>query len=184
MVTQSFIRVTTSAAEAWAATESWSWSSAEAESIINNSLTEQILDAELQTKLYSHSMPKHGGLVQLCQIRGCTNVEHFELRGGLCCIHHTGEQKIDSAAPDMSEAEEHIQQSSLEVCIDSTTTNKEDKECCNKHSVHGRNDESLGEKKRALPAGDPTSGDKKTKKCKKVDAFVLDLSDVPPQMPI
>ncbi len=56
MVTQSFVRVTTSAAEAWAAKESWSWSLAEAESIINNSLTEQIiLDAELQTKLVIQS---------------------------------------------------------------------------------------------------------------------------------
>eukprot|EP00985_Skeletonema_marinoi_P017052 scaffold9269_cov149-Skeletonema_marinoi.AAC.2 len=56
---------------------------------------------------------------------------------------------------------------------------------CDRHSTHGNKyglDNEVG-KKRALTSGGSIGGNK-TKKCKKVDAFVLDLTGVPPQSPI
>ena len=51
------------------------------------------------------------------------------------------------------------------------------------HSAHGNKTADRGEKKRAFPSGD-SIGDKDVKKLQKKNAFVFDLSDVPPQQPI
>ena len=54
------------------------------------------------------------------------------------------------------------------------------------HATKNGNDinENCGEKKRALPSGDPIISGREMKKCKRADGFVIDLSDVPPQLPI
>lgn len=184
--TKTVIRDTPSEAEASAATESRSSAKAESNNNSSASTEQEILNTEWQNKLYSYCMCKHGGLVKLCRIRGCTNVEHFELRGGLCSIHQnqTGERKFDSSDDYYGEKG---------GCIDNTTTNE--KGLCNSESNrystknNGSHNKEKGvekreEKKRVLLWDSIDS--KKMEKRQRVhaDTSVLDLSNVPPQLPI
>eukprot|EP00984_Skeletonema_dohrnii_P005419 scaffold1907_cov73-Skeletonema_dohrnii-CCMP3373.AAC.10 len=69
--------------------------------------------------------------------------------------------------------------SSFRGCVSEAST---DEGLCDRHSTHG-NKTDRGAKKRAFPSGDSID-DKEIKKRQKMNAFVIDLSDVPPQQPI
>eukprot|EP00985_Skeletonema_marinoi_P016760 scaffold9054_cov137-Skeletonema_marinoi.AAC.3 len=119
----------------------------------------------------------HGGLVQLCRHKGCITEVDFERRGGLCYIHHTGDQS-DS---DDSEDDGEIHLCSFRGCISNATT---DEGFCDGHAAHV-DEYCLDEvgKKRGHPSMDSINN-KDNMKRQKVDAFVIDLTDVPPQSPI
>ncbi|KAK1739935.1 putative AP2/ERF family transcription factor family protein [Skeletonema marinoi] len=176
MVTRSVILVTASEAAAFAATSTLSSSSsspvaaAAADSIISNAPFEQInLDEELQTNSFNYPSyskraqhPSPGGLVQLCRHKGCFHAVDFERRnGGLCCIHQKG--PMDGEQSDS----EDFSKDDAKICGGAA-----DKNC-------------LGEvgKKRAHLSEDSISGKNDIKR-QRVDAFVLDLTGVPPQPPI
>ncbi|KAK1742625.1 hypothetical protein QTG54_006222 [Skeletonema marinoi] len=72
--------------------------------------------------------------------------------------------------------------SSFRGCVSEATTTT-DEGLCDMHSAHDNKTADRGEKKRAFPSGD-SIGDKDVKKLQKKNAFVFDLSDVPPQQPI
>ncbi|KAK1739921.1 AP2/ERF family transcription factor [Skeletonema marinoi] len=181
MVTRSVILVTPSEAAAFAATSTLSSSSSAADSIINNAPAEQN-STELQTNLFNypscskraqHTSP--GGLVQLCRHKGCFHAVDFEKRGGgLCCVHQKG--PTDGEQSDSKDSEDDGKIRGV----------ASDEGLCDRHSTHHGNNYGLGDevgKKRALTSGDSIGGNT-TKKCKKVDAFIIDLTDVPPQPPI
>eukprot|EP00984_Skeletonema_dohrnii_P013705 scaffold5698_cov72-Skeletonema_dohrnii-CCMP3373.AAC.1 len=199
MVTRSVILVTPSEAAAFAATSTLSSSSsaaaaaAESDIRMNSSLStptaadsvisaplEQNSSEELQTNLFNYSSytkpaqhPSRGGLDQLCRHKGCFHAVDFERRGGgLCYIHQNGpmhREQFDSSEDDAK--------------IRGVTS---DEGLCDTHAsaTHGTNYglDEVG-KKRDCPSGDSISNDK-TKKFKKVDAFVIDLTGVPTQYPI
>jgi len=183
MVTRTVILVTASEAAAFAATSTLSSSTA-ADSVIGNAPAEQInLDEELQTNSFHYTNytkrsqdPSPGGLVQLCRHKGCFHAVDFERRGGLCCIHQKGPMYGEQS--DSDDASENDRK------IHGVTS---DEGLCDTHAsaTHGTNyglDDEVG-KKRDRPMGDSISNNK-TKKFKKVDAFVIDLTGVPTQSPI
>jgi len=166
MVTRTVILVTPSEAAAFAATSS---SSAAADSIISNAPFEQnSTEEELQTnhlfhypsytKPAQHTSP--GGLVQLCRHKGCLNAVDFEKRGGLCCIHQNQKGPTDG---EQSDSEDDGKNRGVTA------------------DEYFHYDE-VG-KKRDCPLEDSISNNK-TKKRQRVDAFVIDLTGVPPQSPI
>ncbi|KAK1739912.1 hypothetical protein QTG54_009671 [Skeletonema marinoi] len=190
MVTRTVILVTPSEAAAFAATTnssaaaavaatSLSTPAAAAESVINNAPAEQN-STELQTKLFNstscskpaqHTSP--GGLVQLCRLKGCFNALDFERGGGLCCIHQKG--PMDGEQNDSEDSADDGK-------IRGVTS---DEGRCDTYSTHDNNhglDNEVG-KKRALTSGDSISGKDDIKR-QRVDAFVFDLTGVPPQSPI
>jgi hypothetical protein len=63
---------------------------------------------------------------------------------------------------------------------DSATVNKQPPT----HLTNGSVNKNGGGKKRAVSSGDLVSGKEKTSKRQRVERFVIDLSDVPPQLPI
>ncbi|KAK1739909.1 putative AP2/ERF family transcription factor family protein [Skeletonema marinoi] len=188
MVTRTVILVTASEAAAFAATSLSTPAAASADSI-NNAPAEQInLDEELQTNNLcnypSYSKPAQdaspGGLVQLCRHKGCFHAVDFERRNGLCCVHQKG--PMDGEQNDSSEDDGKIQLCSFRGCINGVTS---DEGRCDTHATHG-NKYGLGDevgKKRALTSGDSICGKDDIKR-QRVDAFVLDLTGVPPQSPI
>ncbi|KAK1739960.1 AP2/ERF family transcription factor [Skeletonema marinoi] len=173
MVTRTVILVTPSEAAAFEATSTLSSSSSAvvADSIINSSPFEQnSIHYTSCTKRAQHPSP--GGLVQLCRQKGCFHAVDFERRGGgLCCIHQKG--PMDREQNDSSEDDAKIHGVTA------------DEGFSDRHSPHGNN-YGLGDevgKKRALTSMESISKNK-TKKRQKVDAFAIDLTDVPPQSPI
>eukprot|EP00984_Skeletonema_dohrnii_P025863 scaffold15073_cov110-Skeletonema_dohrnii-CCMP3373.AAC.1 len=182
------ILVTPSEAATFAAKSSSSSAAAAAADSINNTPAEQVnLDEELQTnnlcnypsctKPAQHTTSP-GGLVQLCRYKGCFHAVDFERRGGgLCYIHLKGPMAMEQN--DSSEDDGKTQLCGFRGCINGEGL-------CDRHSTHHGNnyglDDGIG-KKRDRPSEDSISNNK-TKKCKEVDAFVLDLTDVPPQPPI
>eukprot|EP00985_Skeletonema_marinoi_P024854 scaffold17674_cov148-Skeletonema_marinoi.AAC.3 len=189
MVTRSVILVTASEAAAFAATSTLSSSSsaAAADSVISNAPpTEQNSTEELQTNNLCNypsgskpaQDPSPGGLVQLCRHKGCFHAVDFEKRGGgLCCIHQKGpmyEEQNDSE--DSADDGKICGVTGDEYCLDDGISDR--------HSTHG-NKYGLDEvgKKRGRPSEDSISN-KDNMKRQEVDAFVIDLTDVPPQSPI
>eukprot|EP00984_Skeletonema_dohrnii_P021054 scaffold10417_cov83-Skeletonema_dohrnii-CCMP3373.AAC.1 len=194
MVTRTVILVTASEAAAFAATSTLSSSSSAvaADSVINNVPAEENNSEELQTnhlfnypsytKRAQHTSP--GGLVQLCRQKGCLNAVDFEKRGGgLCCVHQKGPMDGEQSDSEDSEDVGKILPCSLSVrgSIKDVTG---DERLSDTHSTHGNNYglDEVG-KKRDCPSEDSISG-KDDNKRQKVDAFVLDLTGVPPQYPI
>eukprot|EP00985_Skeletonema_marinoi_P016761 scaffold9054_cov137-Skeletonema_marinoi.AAC.4 len=168
MVTRSVILVTASEAAAFAATTSSA--AAASDSIINSSPFEQnSIHYTSCTKRAQHPSP--GGLVQLCRHKGCFHAVDFERRGGgLCCIHQKG--PMDREQNDSED----------DAKIHGVTA---DEGFSDRHSPHGNN-YGLGDevgKKRALTSMESISKNK-TKKRQRVDAFAIDLTDVPPQPPV
>mmetsp|Transcript_29484 Transcript_29484/g.50288 ORF Transcript_29484/g.50288 Transcript_29484/m.50288 type:complete len:175 (+) Transcript_29484:96-620(+) len=173
MVTRTVILVTPSEAAAFAATSTLSSSSSAADSIINNAPAEQ-KNTELQiefTKRAQHPSP--GGLVQLCRHKGCFHAVDFEKRGGgLCCVHQKGPMNGEQSDSEDSEDDGKIRGVAS------------DEGLCDRHSTHHGNNYGLGDevgKKRALTSGDSISGKDDIKR-QRVDAFVLDLTGVPPHL--
>mmetsp|Transcript_16606 Transcript_16606/g.28242 ORF Transcript_16606/g.28242 Transcript_16606/m.28242 type:complete len:255 (-) Transcript_16606:130-894(-) len=181
MVTRTVILVTPSEAAAFAATAtssaaaavaatSLSTPAAAAESVVINNAPAEQNSTELQTELFNstscskpaqHTSP--GGLVQLCRHKGCFHAVDFERRnGGLCCIHQKG----------LMDGEQS----------DSEDFSKDDAKICGGTADEYFHDDEVG-KKRDCPLEDSISNNK-TKKSQRVDAFVIDLTDVPPQPPI
>jgi len=180
MVTRTVILVTPSEAAAFAATStssavaaavaatSLSTPAAAAESVvINNAPAEQNSTEELQTNLFNYPSctkpaqhPSPGGLVQLCRHKGCLNAVDFEKRGGLCCIHQNQKGPTDG---EQSDSEDDGKNRGVTA------------------DEYFHYDE-VG-KKRDCPLEDSISNNK-TKKRQRVDAFVIDLTGVPPQSPI
>eukprot|EP00984_Skeletonema_dohrnii_P017348 scaffold7875_cov71-Skeletonema_dohrnii-CCMP3373.AAC.1 len=177
-----------SEAAAFAATSTLSSSSsaaaAAADSIISNAPFEQInLDEELQTKLFNYPSytkraqhPAPGGLVQLCQHKGCFNAVDFERDGGLCCIHQNQTGPTDGgqwSSDDASENDGKIRGVTGYDGLD------------DRHSTSHGSDYCLDEvgKKRGRPMRDSISG-KDDMKRQRVDAVAFDLTDVPSKSPI
>eukprot|EP00984_Skeletonema_dohrnii_P020631 scaffold10115_cov95-Skeletonema_dohrnii-CCMP3373.AAC.4 len=189
MVTRTFILVTPSEAAAFAATSTTSSSSssaAAADSIINNAPAEQN-STELQTNNLcnypSYTKPAQhttspGGLVQLCRHKGCLHAVDFERRGGgLCCIHQNQKGPTDGEQSDSEDDAKIRGVTADEYRLDDGLSDR--------HSTHGNNyglDDEIG-KKHDRPSEDSVSGKDDIKR-QRVDAFVLDLTDVPPQSPI
>eukprot|EP00984_Skeletonema_dohrnii_P005962 scaffold2114_cov142-Skeletonema_dohrnii-CCMP3373.AAC.2 len=185
MVTRSVILVTPSEAAAFAATSTLS-SSLSADSVINNVHAEQNSTEELQTNSFNYSSykkparnPSPGGLVQLCRHKGCINEVDFERGGGLCYIHQKvpmdGEQ---CSSDDASENDGKIRGVARdEYCLDAGLSDR--------HSTYGNNYglDEVGNK-HDRPSEDSISGKDDITKRQRVDAFVLDLTGVPPQSPI
>mmetsp|Transcript_3056 Transcript_3056/g.4461 ORF Transcript_3056/g.4461 Transcript_3056/m.4461 type:complete len:417 (+) Transcript_3056:68-1318(+) len=169
MVTRTVILVTPSEAAAFAATSTLSSSSSAvvADSVINNAPAEQNSTEELQTNLFNYPSctkpaqhPSPVGLVQLCRHKGCLNAVDFEKRGGLCCIHQNQKGPTDG---EQSDSEDDGKNRGVTA------------------DEYFHYDE-VG-KKRDCPLEDSISNNK-TKKRQRVDAFVIDLTGVPPQSPI
>eukprot|EP00577_Skeletonema_sp_RCC1716_P015184 CAMPEP_0113399228 /NCGR_PEP_ID=MMETSP0013_2-20120614/15415_1 /TAXON_ID=2843 ORGANISM="Skeletonema costatum, Strain 1716" /NCGR_SAMPLE_ID=MMETSP0013_2 /ASSEMBLY_ACC=CAM_ASM_000158 /LENGTH=442 /DNA_ID=CAMNT_0000284091 /DNA_START=49 /DNA_END=1377 /DNA_ORIENTATION=- /assembly_acc=CAM_ASM_000158 len=192
MVTRTVILVTPSEAAAFAATStssaaaavaatSLSTTAAAAESVVINNAPAEQNSTELQTKLFNstsctkpaqHTSP--GGLVQLCRLKGCFNALDFERGGGLCCIHQKGPMNGD----DQNDPEDSADGGKIRGVTS-------DEGLSDTHATHDNNhglDNEVG-KKRALTSGDSISGKDDIKR-QRVDAFVLDLTGVPPQSPI
>eukprot|EP00984_Skeletonema_dohrnii_P020662 scaffold10143_cov119-Skeletonema_dohrnii-CCMP3373.AAC.1 len=181
MVTRTVISITASEAAAFAATSTLSSSAAAAAASadsINNAPAEQNDAEELQTnlKLCNHPSgtkraqhPSPGGLVQLCRHNGCLNAVDFERRGGQDCIHQKG--------PMGGEQNDSEDDGKIRAVTG-------DDKLSDRHSTH-ENNYGLDEvgKKRALTSGDSISGKDDIKR-ERVDAFVIDLTDVPPQYPM
>eukprot|EP00985_Skeletonema_marinoi_P014016 scaffold7020_cov141-Skeletonema_marinoi.AAC.11 len=169
MVTRTVILVTPSEAAAFAATSTLSSSSSAvvADSVINNAPAEQNSTEELQTNLFNYPSctkpaqdPSPGGLVQLCRHKRCLNAVDFEKRGGLCCIHQNQKGPTDGEQNDSEDDGKNRGVTADEYF----------------------HDDEVG-KKRDCPLEDSISNNK-TKKRQRVDAFVIDLTGVPPQSPI
>eukprot|EP00984_Skeletonema_dohrnii_P007063 scaffold2524_cov86-Skeletonema_dohrnii-CCMP3373.AAC.4 len=184
MVTRTVILVTPSEAAAFAATASSSPAAAAAvDSIISNTPAEQNRTEELQTNLCNypsytkrapHTSP--GGLVQLCRHEGCFHVVDFERGCGLCCIHQNQKGPTDGEQNDSEDDGKIRGVTGDEYCLDDGFSDR--------HSTHGNNYglDEVG-KKHGRPSEDSISG-KDNNKRQKVDAFAIDLTDVPPQYPI
>eukprot|EP00984_Skeletonema_dohrnii_P000069 scaffold23_cov101-Skeletonema_dohrnii-CCMP3373.AAC.4 len=185
MVTRSVILVTPSEAAAFAATTSSS--PAAAADSINSSPFEQNDTEELHTNCLfnypSYSKPAQhtspGGLVQLCRHKGCFHAVDFERRGGgLCCIHQKGPMAMDGEQNDSSKDDGKIcGVTGDKYCLDDGFSDR--------HSTHHGNNYGLDEagKKRGRPSEDSISG-KDNNKRQRVDAYIIDLTGVPPQPPI
>eukprot|EP00984_Skeletonema_dohrnii_P021697 scaffold10886_cov72-Skeletonema_dohrnii-CCMP3373.AAC.2 len=189
--TVTVIRITSSDSEAAAfaatATSSAATTAAAADSsIINNAPFEQNDTEELHTNLKlcnhpsytkraQHSSP--GRLVQLCRHEGCFHAVDFEKRGGgLCCIHQNQKGPMDGDQNDSDDASENDRK------IRGVTA---DEGLCDTHSTHHGNNYGLDEvgKKRVRPSMESISGKDDIKR-QRVDAFIIDLTGVPPQPPI
>eukprot|EP00984_Skeletonema_dohrnii_P021387 scaffold10675_cov107-Skeletonema_dohrnii-CCMP3373.AAC.1 len=176
MVTRTVILVTPSEAAAFdAATNSSAVAAAAADSIVNNAPAEQT-STELQiefTKPAQHPSP--GGLVQLCRHEGCFHAVDFERRGGgLCYIHQKGPMDGEQSDPKYASKDDGK--------IHGVAS---DEGLSDLHSTHGNNyglDDEVG-KKRVRPSEESISGKDDIKR-ERVDAFAIDLTDVPPQPPI
>eukprot|EP00984_Skeletonema_dohrnii_P017927 scaffold8260_cov112-Skeletonema_dohrnii-CCMP3373.AAC.8 len=170
MVTRTVMLVTPSEAAAFDATTTSSAvaaAAAAADSIIINNAPAEQTSTELQiefTKPAQHPSP--GGLVQLCRHEGC-----FRRGGGLCCIHQKGPTDGD--------------QSDCSKDVGKIRGVTADEGLCDRHSSHDNNyglDNEVG-KKRVRPSGESIGGKDDNKRLR-VDAFVIDLTGVPPQYPI
>lgn len=120
--------------------------------------------------------PDHGGLVQLCQWRGCINVANLEKRGGLCWMHRARGRHDDDSSDDDKEAMEIIRLCRSRGCISRATT---DDGLCDRHSTH--DNEGVKRKKKRAHAPGYSINDNVAKKRQRVNAFAIDLTDVPPQ---
>ncbi|KAK1742620.1 AP2/ERF family transcription factor [Skeletonema marinoi] len=91
---------------------------------------------------------------------------------------------MDGEESDSEDSEGEIQLCSFRGCISNAST---DEGLCDMHSAHDNNycfSEEAGQK-RALPLGDSIDDkDVKKRQKMKMNAFTIDLSDVPPQSPI
>eukprot|EP00984_Skeletonema_dohrnii_P005687 scaffold2005_cov115-Skeletonema_dohrnii-CCMP3373.AAC.8 len=179
MVTRTVISITSSEAAAFATTtSSAATTAAAADSIISNAPAEQNSTEELHTNSFNYpnytkraqdSSP--AGLVQLCRYKGCLNAVDFERRGGgLCCIHLHQTGPMDGEQSDSEDASEN---------------DRKIRGFSDKHATHHGNNYGLDEvgKKRDRPSMESISGKDDIKR-QRVDAFAIDLSDVPPQSPI
>ena len=100
----------------------------------------------------------------------------FERRGGLCCVHQNQKGPTDGEQNNSEDDGKIRAVIGDEYCLDDGFSDR--------HSTHGNNYclDEVG-KKRALTSGDSISGKDDIKR-QRVDAFVLDLTGVPPQPPI
>eukprot|EP00985_Skeletonema_marinoi_P032167 scaffold39070_cov174-Skeletonema_marinoi.AAC.3 len=182
MVTRTVILVTASEAAAFAATTLSSLAAA-AESVVINNAPAEHNSTELQIKICNstsctkpaqHTSP--GGLVQLCRHKECFNAVDFERGGGLCYIHQKNQKgPMDGEQSDSKDSADDGKIRSV----------ASDEGLSDTYSTHDNN-YGLGDevgKKRALTSGDSISGKDDIKR-QRVDAFVLDLTGVPPQPPI
>eukprot|EP00984_Skeletonema_dohrnii_P015347 scaffold6614_cov106-Skeletonema_dohrnii-CCMP3373.AAC.1 len=162
------------------AATSLSTSAAAAGSVVtcNAPPAEQKNTEKLQTNSFNSTsctkraqVPSPGGLVQLCRQKGCA--VDFERGGSLCCIHQKGPTDGEESDSNDSADDEKIR----------AVTG--DEGLCDRHSTHHGNNYCLDEvgKKRDRLSEDSISGKDDIKR-QRVDASVLDLSDVPPQPPI
>ncbi|KAK1739911.1 putative AP2/ERF family transcription factor family protein [Skeletonema marinoi] len=178
-----FAATSTSSAAAAVAATSLSTPAAAAESVVINNAPAEQNSTELQTKLFNstscskpaqHTSP--GGLVQLCRHKECFNAVDFERGGGLCCVHQKNQKgPMDGEQNDSEDSADDGK-------IRGVTS---DEGLSDTYSTHDNNhglDNEVG-KKRALTSGDSISGKDDIKR-QRVDAFVLDLTGVPPQSPI
>lgn len=124
--------------------------------------------------------PDHGGLVQLCQSRGCINKANLEKRGGLCWLHRArGRHNDDDDDSSEEEEAEEIRLCRIRGCISCATTHEG---LCNRHSIHANNEGVVGKKKRSHQTVDSIS-DGDTRKRRREGAFFVDLTDVLPLPP-